>query len=176
MPIGGDYFRAARDKAIIKAGGFWCEACLVGKPVIEQSPDLCYCQGCYDLLKAEAEMLPATKRPSWRPKPLQRQREQEKPILVSTDVVSNMSTLAGKKTEVDIIPPPVREVTEVTCEKRGPKHKALPVELINQWTGEGMGSKAIATRLKGEGIEVSYKTIQRLLSGERQLALPIDAT
>jgi len=39
-----------------------------------------------------------------------------------------------------------------------------------------MGSKAIAAKLKAEQhIGVSYKTIQRLLSGERkQLALPMN--
>ena len=81
--------------------------------------------------------------------------------------------MAGKKSEVDIIQP---AVTVRTLRKRGPKPKALPEELIIQWAGEGMGSKAIAARLKGEGIEVSYKTIQRVISGERQLALPIDAS
>lgn len=54
--------------------------------------------------------------------------------------------------------------------KRGPKHKALPVELIVHWVGEGMGSKVIASKLNSElGIKVSYKTIQRSLSGERNL-------
>ena len=49
--------------------------------------------------------------------------------------------------------------------KRGPKHRSLPDDLIEQLAGEGMGSKAIAAKLKGEsGIEVSYKTIQRRLS------------
>ena len=46
---------------------------------------------------------------------------------------------------------------------------ALPRELISQWAGEGMGSKAIASKLNSElGIKVSYKTVQRVLSGERE--------
>jgi hypothetical protein len=82
-----------------------------------------------------------------------------------------MSTLNDKKSEVDIIQPPVGKVTREkqpikTEAKRGPKHKALPRELISQWAGEGMGSKAIASKLYSElSIKVSYKTIQRLLSG-----------
>jgi len=79
-------------------------------------------------------------------------------------MVLNMSTVNGKKSEVDIIQPPVSKVTH---EKRGPKQKALPQELIKQWVGEGMGSKAIASRLKSElGIKVSYKTVQRALSNK----------
>ena len=68
MPANEGYFDTKRDIEIINVGGFFCEACVVGKPVVEQSPDPRYCQGCYDFLKAEAEMLPATKRPAWRPK------------------------------------------------------------------------------------------------------------
>ena len=77
-----------------------------------------------------------------------------------------MSTSDDKKTTVDIIKP---SVAKVTRGKRGPKHRDLPGDLIKQLAGEGMGSKAIATQLKKEqGINVSYKTIQRVLSGERK--------
>lgn len=65
-----------------------------------------------------------------------------------------------------------------TMAKRGPKHRRLPEDLIKQFADEGMGSKAIAAKLKTEfSITVSYKTIQRILSGKRrQLALPISET
>ena len=86
-----------------------------------------------------------------------------------------MSTLESKKFEVGIIHPPA--TISRPSGKRGPKHRRLPEDLIKQLAGEGMGSKAIAARLKAElGITVSYKTIQRVLSGKRkQLALPINA-
>ena len=45
------YFDIKRDRAIIKASGFFCQTCLVGKPASEQSPDKRYCQGCYDFLQ-----------------------------------------------------------------------------------------------------------------------------
>ncbi len=51
-----------------------------------------------------------------------------------------------------------------------PKHyekRELPEELIRQLSSEGMGSRAIASTLKKRAIIVSYKTIQRILSGER---------
>lgn len=158
------YFSAEPDREIINAGSFFCHACLVGKPASELSPDPRYCQGCYVFLLKEAEMLPENKRPAWIPK--EGKIGHQKSIQVSGDVVLNMSTLNDKKSEVDIIQP---SVAKVTRGKRGPKHKALPQELIEQWAGESMGSKAIASKLNSElGITVSYKTIQRLLSGGRE--------
>jgi hypothetical protein len=74
-----------------------------------------------------------------------------------------MSTLEGKKTEVDIIQP---RMPKGTLGKRGPKFTDLPEDLIRQWASEGMGSKAIAARLEKEyRLKVSYKTIQRRLQG-----------
>ena len=164
------YFSAEPDREIINAGSFFCHACLVGKPASELSPDPRYCQDCYDFLLKEAEMLPDNKRPKWVPR-AQSEKDStgknsgQKSIQVSRDVVLNMSTVNDKKSKVDIFQP---SVGKVTSGKRGPKHKALPLELITQWAGQGMGSKAIASKLNSEiGIKVSYKTIQRLLSGER---------
>jgi len=45
------YFDIKRDTATVKAGGFFCQACLVGRSAGEQSPDKRYCQGCYDFLQ-----------------------------------------------------------------------------------------------------------------------------
>jgi len=143
---------------------FFCYTCLEDKDRKELSPDPRYCRGCYDFLLKEAEMLSGGKRPAWIPK--EGKIGHQKSIQVSGDVVLNMSTLNDKKSEVDIIQPSVGKVTR---EKRGPKQQALPQELIKQWAGEDMGSKAIASKLNNElGIKVSYKTIQRLLSGERE--------
>ncbi len=143
---------------------FFCYTCLEDKDRKELSPDPRYCQGCYDFLLKEAEMLPGGKRPAWIPK--EGKIGHQKSIQVSGDVVLNMSTLGDEKSTVDIIHP---SVAKVTREKRGPKQKALPQELIKQLHRDGIGSKAIATHLKKEmGIGVSYKTIQRVLSGERK--------
>ncbi|MFC1965192.1 hypothetical protein ACFLWG_04260 [Chloroflexota bacterium] len=47
--------------------------------------------------------------------------------------------------------------------KRGPKHRELPDNLIEKLSAEGLGSKAIASRLAVDGIKVSSKTVQRRL-------------
>ncbi len=77
-----------------------------------------------------------------------------------------MSTVKGKRIEADILQP---RVPKVTRRKTGPKNKALPESLIRQLADQGHGSKAITAQLRKQGIEVSYKTIQRLLSGQRPL-------
>jgi hypothetical protein len=163
-------FDIKRDNELIAAGThFWCEACLVARPLDDRSPDERYCQDCYDFLRKEAEMLTGhIKKPTWIPC----KNGQKNQPHVSPYGGGNMSTLGEEIIEVDIIQP---SVAKVTRGKRGPKPKVLPNELIKQWAGEGMGSKAIASKLNNElDIEVSYKTIQRVLSGERtKLSLPI---
>jgi hypothetical protein len=166
-------FDIKRDNELIAAGThFWCEACLIARPLDDQSPDPRYCQGCYDFLLKEARMLKEAgswRRPDWIPK---LKTSPKKVGYASTPTPRNMSTLKEDKIEVDIIQP---SVAKVAHGKRGPKRKVLPDDLIKRWAGEGMGGKAIATRLKIEhGVKVSYKTIQRVLSGERmKLSLPI---
>ncbi len=48
-----NYFSCAKDREFIEAGGFFCETCLVGKPLDDISPDPRYCQGCHDQLQAD---------------------------------------------------------------------------------------------------------------------------
>ncbi len=150
---------------------FFCHACLEDKSASEQSLDTRYCLGCFGFLKNEAEMLTDRHRHDWMPitpdKAPEANRTAKQSVVIVGEGSQIMSTLDDNKIEVDIIQP---LVVKVTREKRGPKYKALPQELIEQWAGEGMGSKAIASKLKGElGTKVSYKTIQRLLSGEREI-------
>lgn len=161
---GSGYFDIHEDIEIERADGFFCEACLVGEPRDDMSPDPRYCQSCYEFLLKEAEMLRGTtKRPMWIPKP---QKGRKRQYQVSSVGDRIMSTLDDKKFEVDIINPPAMSRARG---KRGPKHRRLPEDLIRQLADEGMGSKAIAAKLKADyGIVVSYKTVQRVLSGERK--------
>ncbi len=196
MPVATKIFDAKRDRELIAAGThFWCEGCLTAQPKDDQSPDPRYCQRCCDFLSREAELLTGWQRPSWVPK-LAKERSGEKPAADKSqeatkpskppqlrgtqfqgippqppaDHQSIMSTPASEKSEGDIIAP---SVSVVTAAKRGPKHKILPEDRIRRW-GKKMGSKAIATKLREElGINVSYKTIQRILNGKRQLSFPI---
>ena len=61
------YFDSDRDRQIIDAGGFFCEACLISKPIDDMSYDPRYCLGCYEFLLKEAKLLRPGKKPSWVP-------------------------------------------------------------------------------------------------------------
>ena len=51
----------------------------------------------------------------------------------------------------------------------------MPEDYIRQLADDGMGSKLITTKLKAEhNIHVSYKTIQRVLKGERKVVTTIE--
>ena len=74
---------------------------------------------------------------------------------------TKMSTLNSPSLTVDNLGARSRPTTY--------KKRQLPDDKIKRLHKGGMGAKAIATRLKKEqGIDVSYKTIQRILSGERK--------
>lgn len=64
------YFNSRYDAKVVNNGGFFCEACLIAKPIEEQSPDPRYCQGCHLFLLNEAELIPLNTRPAWIPKRL----------------------------------------------------------------------------------------------------------
>jgi len=164
MPNDG-YFNIKRDNELIAAGThFWCEACVVARPLGNQSPDPRYCLHCYEVLVKEAAMLKdagSWRRPGWLPVTCSNaKRGAKKTGDTQSPIPRNMSTLKDEIITVDIIRPRIG--------KRGPRKMELPDYKIKQLHNNGMGAKAIATQLKREhGIEVSYKTIQRVLSGER---------
>ena len=64
------YFSIKRDMETVRAGGFFCQGCLVGKPLDDQSSDPRYCLSCYEFLLDEAVLLsPNRGKPSWVPVP-----------------------------------------------------------------------------------------------------------
>lgn len=161
------YFSIERDKKY----PCFCQACLVGKKPSEMSQrDIRYCLECQPIIEYEYNLL--ADRSQWKQykpvapkahlgatKPLDVEMDTHKEILI-------MSTSNENLAKGDIIQAAERQ----EIKKRGPKHKVLPVDLIKQLhaEGDGLGAKAIASKLKAEqGIEVSYKTIQRVLSSQR---------
>lgn len=66
--VGNRYFDITQDLMVIKDGGFFCQACLMGKDTTAISPDPRYCQDCYDFLVDEAEILTGHSRVDWKPK------------------------------------------------------------------------------------------------------------
>lgn len=170
-PVARGKFDIQNDKSIIIDGGFFCEGCLAGKSLREQSSDPRYCQGCYQFLSREAAILPANKRPAWRPKDGQskHQKTDKKQYHREQHMVSIMSIVDDKKNSMDIIPLSASKTTYAKSQKRrGPKPKSLPVAEIRKM-GKTMGARAIASRLTNQGISISYKTVERILKDERVL-------
>lgn len=161
-----DFIREVEMKglALENAGDFFCKACLGVKTVDERSPDPRYCQGCYDFLTKEAELLPGSKRPAWIPKPQKPEKESNKQYQVADVGSGILSTLESPKIEVDKIKP---SVEPEPVSQKGRKKPVLPVGDIGQLSFEGMGAKAIAPQLRKRNAKVSHKTAQRVLSGER---------
>lgn len=158
------YFDIRRDVEIVDSGGFFCRSCLVGKPQAEASPDGRYCLNCYAFLLEEASLLTGTTRPRWLPR---EQNMGEKPISVSRD--GNIFMAHSKATGNG-----VRHNSPVG-QKRGPKLKALPEQRIKglYQQGEGLGAERISKALKGEGVNISARTVLRVIRGERrQIELP----
>ncbi len=140
-----------------KPGMFWCYTHLLNIPLEKQSPDPRYCNTCHILLMGEYRDMVSVrgKRRSWWV-PVHGSSHQTTPQVQGQGALI-MSTLNDKKSEVDKINPTLHR------DGRGRKPQPLPVERIKQLAFAGMGSKEIATKLKGEGCSVSYKTIQRRL-------------
>lgn len=161
--MSNDYFSIERDKQF----PCWCQTCLVGKTLNEMSPDTRYCRWCYNFLLKEAGLLGETKRPRWIPKP------QTKPTEAKIEGEKQyhiVQPIDKEKTKMSTLNPPSVTVDKFRPRGRPKTYKkhSLPDDKIRQLHKEGMGTKAIATYLKTElGIDVSYKTIQRVLSGER---------
>jgi len=152
------YFSIKRDNELIAGGThFWCQACVVARPLVEQSSDPRYCQRCYEVLKVEAEMQP-TRRAAWMPK------------------------IVKKATRENISHKTAPEATQTTPEPEEGCDTIQQGEIvgqnrvtgdvivkINELSAQGNSTRAIEKELAKEGVFISYRTIARILSGERML-------
>jgi hypothetical protein len=104
------------------------------------------------------------------------------------------STLPGSNSKLNVTPVPMANDTcQLTPAKRqmgdnssgtgntgeinmstvnqgqpGPKKLNVPLEMIKRLNQQGLGSKAIARELRQQDIRVSYRTIERRLTGSRK--------
>jgi hypothetical protein len=136
-----------------KPGMFWCYTHLLYLPLTEQSADPRFCKLCHSILMAEYRDTVSTrgKRSFWWA-PVDDSSHKKTTRVLGQDALI-MSTLNKRKIEVD-------KINLTPRNGRCRKLKALPVDRIKQLSFKGMGSKAIAARLQGQGFSVSYKTGQ----------------
>jgi len=171
VPIARGSFDSRRDGILIAAGThFFCGGHLSAVPIEDSSPDPRYCRSCYIFLLIEARALPPkARKPDWIPikeKAVAKREAKNSADLTGVHAGIN-ATVKSKNATVALILPAVGKVTR---EKRGPKHRDLPEDLIRQWAGQDMGSKAITSRLKTElGIVIGFRTVAKIIKGERLL-------
>ncbi len=158
--MGDTYFTMARDKQF----AYFCRGCLEGKTKEQISRrDTRYCVTCQPLVEREYTQL----RQRYIPIPYNHQNPLEDALYNADNEIpageqnTKMSMLNSETASLDNFKPRGRPKTY--------KKRQLPEREIKKLYDGGMGAWAIATKLKKEeGIEVSYKTIQRVLSGERK--------
>ena len=124
---------------------FFCAACLVDKPLSEQSSDPRYCLGCHEYMKKELANL-----------------QNSTDSLLNEDITLRKAGTKMKmgKDAQGILSQP-RNAVQGFSKRKGRRSKLLPMELIKQLTIEGSSSRDIVKRLKERGIEISYRTVQR---------------
>jgi hypothetical protein len=146
-------FDIKRDNELIAVGShFWCEGHMTARPIDDQSPDPRYCLVCYDFLLQEAKIVIGHKKAAWAPRKNATQR-------IRADANQEIDTSPMSSPRGGIM-----------SHKRGPKHRVLPEDLIKKLAAANMGSRPIAAHLESEcGLKISYKTVQRILSGQRVL-------
>jgi len=157
------YFDSKRDAAL----PCFCQACLVGKEKTEMSRDPRYCKVCCDSLLGEAQLIRDGRKHEWIPQPTGNAPQPK--FEDKTTVPTNPLNTGGETKMLTLNEKPVI-VNNLGARgrKKTYRKKELPEALIKQLYNEGMGSKAIASRLKREqGIEVSFMTVSRVLTGER---------
>jgi len=117
------YFSIKRDMAIVRAGGFFCQGCLVGKPMDDKSPDLRYCLSCYEFLTEEYRvkelMSPGRAKPRWAP------------VLSATTAQQEQREVIAKPSTKGIVP--LSEKKEVIMQHPGRPRKKGKVHRITSW-------------------------------------------
>lgn len=162
-------FSIKQDNELIAKGShFWCKACVVVRPLSEQSPDPRYCQQCFKLLTFEASLLRGhDNKPAWIPK-IPKDTTARVPEMRPRATGQATTTLNADDIGKD------RETTDgemSTVKARRKAYKPIPNQTVMDMAAAGLGSKAISTKLKEQGVNVSYKTIQRKLSAARKAEL-----
>jgi len=126
--------------------------------------DIRYCVDCQPIIEDEYRLQAPGKRAGYKPIPATKIKGDLSPhIQIPID---------EQKTKKSILnsPSPTMDNFRPRSRPETYKKRPLPEEQIKQLHEEGMGAVAISTQLKREqGIDVSYKTIQRILSGERKM-------
>ena len=118
---------------------FWCKTHLEYLPISKQSTDGRYCQNCYDLLVEEAKLEPRKKK--WMPDP------GKYPVCKRVESTGSLGQTSNEPSD------------NLTLMSQREELRKRIIEMHYN----GLSSRKIAMRLRRSGVEVSYKTVQRVL-------------
>ena len=189
------YFDVKRDNELIAAGThFWCESCLTARSVNEGSPDLRYCQSCYDFLMVEAEIkgLTGIIKPSWVPRKTPIKSRARKNKSVNADIKRLLKKANGNgKREKGVVTPSRNSGQAISSGVEEPVPKLKPSKdthknIVKAKTGNfvtpgrpkkilpekeiiKLNKKGASVRDLARQYNVSHMTIQRILNGQRVL-------
>ena len=149
----------------LKAVGthFFCQSCLIHKPVDDRSLNERYCQWCFDFQAEEMRLAKegGRKKADWWPvmpetPPDRRQKAPiaEKAVTKLPQVVLDTSANGGE-----------------VLSQGGRPRKDIPMERIKDMVAQGAGITEIMRELKSQDISVSRRTIFRLLAAEQKVMM-----
>ena len=154
----------------------FCNGCLVKKQPEEMScEDPRFCKPCHDLLLAEYQALEG--RQKYKPPPLFEKAYPGTPLECHSDA---LATRGHNSEKVKPIPSYGLGKKQIIMshfaeakilKKRGPKHRDVPEHLIKQLAANQiLKPRGIARVMLSEHqTKISYKTVERILKGQRVL-------
>lgn len=150
-----DYFTrlSIQGKAALADGGFFCQACLVGKPVGEQSQNKRFCINCYDFMQVDTIAAGVI----------------DSDVRDSIGVGEGVPKIIGGESTIGRDSGSKRKdygTTRGRDKKQGPGRPIIvtPDAKIHQLAAQGYSIRQISTETLA-----SRSTVQRVLSGQRAL-------
>lgn len=188
-------FSIAQDKRIIEDGGFFCEACIVAKPLDDQSKDPRLCFTCYEVLHGEGTGETKSKDgwmqdkaffvcDSWKygiakdgttvcvgpvSGATKASPAQEEPVQNSKDIGKVGRLIIAQPEPVPCQPINRKKATGAGGQRPGAGRKqlALPVDLIKDLHTQGADVAEIMNQLQDKGFPASRRTIYTILAGQK---------
>ncbi len=152
------YFNIVKDNQIVADGGFFCLACLTGRPAEAISRDSRYCRECYESLKDEASLLaPNRGKPGWVPR-----NDKTLPIIKCAKTITQHTL---KDVPATVFAQPDGEQVKSGGGLTGRPAMTLPVEMIQNLYAQGAGVTEIMRQLKAKGYSPSKRTVYNVLAG-----------
>ena len=161
-----EYFEQMYRRELKRAGThFFCNACLVHKPLDERSLDKRYCHECYDFLMEEASLDTSRRRADWKPREARQKPIEEEEIAATPNTPCARSEEVLLRTNLGNAHEYQNPTQTPIIDLGGRPRKDIPIDLIHNLSKQGLGVREIVRELKEYSL--SPMSISRVLSGQR---------